>query len=356
MVTRWLTKIFNKNESRKEAYPKMKLLLALLATTAWCASGLEEADFFPLSPVEEVTESDQQNIASFSKGDVPCTSACQNDFHCEMNCLNNGTCGVNGNGESFCVCQPNFAGELCEYEGEPCGSNYCHHSSQCFEISLADGVVEHVCDCTSAYTEDTYYAGEFCQYPSTQFCSESGDPNGRQFCVNNGICPEQRHLPCDCPEGFLGSRCAFQIGSDGSDYAECHLPCQNGGTCHKGLKNAFDDVSFEKFMPEISHILEKEGVQHMNYEHCVCMDGYFGIRCEYQMKECGERQHLCLHGSTCVQTDDAFGCDCESSDLRTAGLFCENLASSECERWAYKENGHRGFCTNGGKCVLDEAG
>ena len=96
--------------------------------------------------------------------------------------------------------------------GEECGSGFCHHSSTCLELSLdEEPFVEHMCDCTNAYTEDTYYAGEFCQYASTQFCSDSNDPNGRQFCVNGGKCPTESHLPCECPEGFSGPRCAILL-------------------------------------------------------------------------------------------------------------------------------------------------
>lgn len=315
----------------------MKLLLPVLAMAASWFVGADEPDFFPRPSAEQA--SDGLTIET-----------------CSIACLNNGTCAVNDDGEPFCLCPTNFFGSFCEETGAKCGGNYCYHTSKCLEIHLADGSSEHVCDCTSAFTDETYYAGEFCQYPSTQFCSGGDDPNGRQFCVNNGKCPLKRHQACDCPEGFTGPRCAFQIGVDGSDYSECDLPCQNGGTCQKGLKDAFSGELFEKFDLDIAHILETHGQQHVNYEHCVCPEGYFGIRCEYLMEQCGEGEHLCFHGSECVRYDDMFGCDCESSDQKVAGLFCENIATSLCEQWVDSENGHRGFCTNGGKCIVDVVG
>jgi hypothetical protein len=379
----------------------MKLLLTVLIPAAAYVSATEEPDFFPLSPADELNASDDQNGSS-----LPCTLGCQNGAaclvgttdssyslasignttsYCEclagfwgdlcelvkdqdqtserpdidtcgIKCLNNGTCEMSDDGEPFCLCPSNAYGDFCENTGVQCGNNYCQHTSKCFEIHLADGSSEYICDCTSAFTKETYYAGEFCQYPSTQFCSGADDPNGRQFCVNDGECPQESYQACVCPEGFIGPRCAFQIGVDGSDYTECELPCQNRGTCQKGLKNAFKSESFEKFDLDIAHILDTHGQQHENYEHCVCPEGYFGIRCEYQMEECGEGEHLCFHGSVCVRYGDVFGCDCESSDLKTAGLFCENVATSECEQWVDSENGHRGFCTNGGKCTVDSAG
>ena len=133
------------------------------------------------------------------------------------------------------------------------------------------------------------------------------------------------------------------------DYRECELECLNGGTCHKGIKNAKENFNF--------YLSEKEQQQHHDYEHCVCPDGWYGIRCEYQVNECEEGKHLCFHGSTCVSNDDdEFSCDCMSANVNTAGLFCEYVATSECDEWKDKGNGHRGFCTNGGVCSLDEGG
>ena len=276
---------------------------------------------------------------------------------CKKECLNGGDCVLDTDGSAMCSCSSRFFGEYCQYEGEPCGSSFCYHSSACIELSLEkDSFTEHMCDCTNAYTEDTHYAGEFCQYASTQFCSESDDLNGRQFCTNGGKCPKESHLPCICPEGFSGPRCAFQIGVDGKDYAQCDLPCQNGGTCQKGMKNSKRE-EFVKTMID-ADLVDKlsQSPDLMSVEHCVCPPGYFGMNCEYQVQQCNSGEHLCFHGSTCVRDGDDFSCDCFSSKKKTAGLFCEYVASDECEQWVDLKNGHRGFCTNGGFCGVDEFG
>ena len=289
-------------------------------------------DFYPLSP--ELTTENKQLV---------------NKKECENDCLNGGSCEFDDYQIAKCSCPPGFFGEHCENEGESCGSGFCHHSSTCLELSLNDdSFVEHVCDCKNAYTKETFYAGEFCQYESTQFCSEPDDPNGRQFCVNGGQCPEESHLPCICPEGFLGPRCAFQVGVDGNDYAQCGLSCQNGGTCQKGAKQ--EDSDFTNFFDG------SKSFDRTSFEHCVCPSGYFGISCEYKMEKCGDGEHVCFHGSTCARNEDEFSCNCFSSELKTAGLFCEYIASSECEQWIDLTNGHRGFCTNGGNCEVDEYG
>ena len=298
------------------------------------------ADFYPLSP-EIVTES----IENVFEG------------KCKKECLNGGNCVIDENGFATCSCSSTFYGETCQYEGEACGGDFCHHSSKCLVLSLEEEpFVEHICDCTSAYTEDTYYAGEFCQYASTQFCSEPNDPNGRQFCVNGGQCPEESHLACICPEGFSGPRCAFQISVDERDYNQCDLQCQNGGTCQKGTNQTEKNEFLTKIVDSDFSAMLSKSPDLMGFEHCVCPQGYFGIQCEYQMEQCGNGEHACFHGSTCISNDGEFRCDCASSKIKTAGLFCEYIASSECEQWVDVTSGQRGFCTNGGHCEVDGYG
>ena len=210
--------------------------------------------------------------------------------------------------------------------------------------------MEHMCDCTPGYTNEHYYSGEFCQYESTAFCSPVDDPNGRQFCVNNGQCSEEDHHPCICPDGFSGPRCAFQDGVDGKDYAECQLECHHGGTCQKGLKDIAQ--SYGKFYKDVLGMFNQSNI---DFEHCVCPDGYFGIRCEYKVEECGDTGHICLHGSTCVESFDGAKCDCETSNEIVAGIFCEFPATDQCDTSnAIPGQDHRGFCTNNGLCIVSD--
>ncbi len=318
------------------------IVISLFST--WVEASLVDtassADFYPIA-AEIVTES-KENVL---------------EGKCQNACLNGGHCVFDENGAGTCSCLSGFFGENCEHEGEACGEGFCHYSSKCLELSLEEEpFVEYMCDCTNAYTEDTYYAGEFCQYESTQFCSGRNDPNGRQFCVNGGECPEESHQPCICPEGFSGPRCAFQIGVDGQDYNQCDLQCQNGATCQKGMKNTEQNEFLREFVDTDFSSMLSHSPDLLGFEHCVCPQGYFGVHCEYQMEQCGSGEHLCFHGSTCISNEGEFRCDCVSSKVKTAGLFCEYVASSECEQWVDVSSGHRGFCTNGGHCGVDEYG
>ena len=153
-------------------------------------------DFFPL-PTSELPYNDDRGH------DVT--------VNCPLRCWNNARCiatGVVGEGfqtntEWSCDCPDGFHGDLCDQQDDDdilCGDDSCKHGSECIPI----GENEHMCDCTPAYTNSTFYAGKYCEFPSTIFCTEEGHQEGRQFCVNEGKCGALDHSPCSCPQGFAG--------------------------------------------------------------------------------------------------------------------------------------------------------
>lgn len=119
----------------------------------------------------------------------------------------------------------------------------------------------------------------------------------------------------------------------------------NGGTCQKGVKDL--DQMYGKFADDLADMYNQT---HLDYEHCVCPSGFFGIRCEYKVQECETEGHVCLHGSTCEEGSGKSVCNCEDADHLTAGLYCEFFATEECEDIPTLDN--RGFCTNGGLCTV----
>jgi hypothetical protein len=102
----------------------------------------------------------------------------------------------------------------------------------------------------------------------------------------------------------------------------------------------------------------------LNYEHCVCPEGFTGVQCEYEVETCENGEHNCLNGGACVKVagegdEYKHACDCAGDADNTrhfSGFFCEHAATSICtvddpssSRLDRIFNVHA-FCTNGGTC------
>jgi hypothetical protein len=161
-------------------------------------------------------------------------------------------------------------------------------------------------------------------------------------------------LGCDCEDGFHGPSCEHSAEIPKEEVEECSLQCRNGGKCRNGAK---DNSFFSKFGAD----LEKYNMTHINWEHCVCADGYFGIMCEHQLETCPGGDHVCLHGSKCSATNetnpDGASQECDCGDAfnsleKFAGRFCQYESTDICTN-----DGKPGvakakfaFCVNNGKC------
>jgi hypothetical protein len=336
----------------------------------------------------------------YRAGDVPT---------CDLDCQNQGRC-VLGNGEMqddddddgndryqfwdhqlstgmYCDCPENYDGPLCEILKEPCGDDFhCFHGGHCVARQVNEEWIHH-CDCSLAGTGATSYAGRYCQYEATSYCTKDEGLNGHLFCVNHGTCADDPYQGCDCLPGFTGFSCEFVSsfvfddftavpidaeeddefsniadeftenfgGEQGEgrplvdslpDEGPCTLPCENGGVCRNGVK----DVT----------ILDDLGAQHLNrthinYEHCVCDDGFVGAQCEHQIQICGDGEHLCLHGGTCVTDNENHACDCSTTDSTLSGAFggksCQHPANDICTIGEFSPMSSLSFCVNGGVCA-----
>jgi hypothetical protein len=92
-----------------------------------------------------------------------------------------------------------------------------------------------------------------------------------------------------------------------------------------------------------------------NFEHCVCPNGYAGLECEVKAEVCGKGEHVCLHGSKCIEDGDEHGCDCENAFTpfeRYEGRYCQFKSSEICtvDGIVGTGNNNFAFCVNGGKC------
>lgn len=197
------------------------------------------------------------------------------------------------------MCPPGLVGTRCEATASTCRESPCLNGASCIGIGSAiarSGLQDFFCDCTTAYAEHGFFAGRYCQYESTSVC-RSGDnsPNGPRFCVNGGGCLDESKAWCECPGGFFGSRCEFTQDELLEDFSVYELPCFNGGRCVEGIGAlALVEANATYLFVE----------RHINFEHCSCPGGFFGVQCEHKYSLCGEGDHICFHGSECVAVDD----------------------------------------------------
>ena len=157
---------------------------------------------------------------------------------CTLNCMNGGYCRHGKKDTSLiqsfgkelegydiadddgywqhCVCPGGYFGLQCEHEIEICGGgnaagnsnlHVCLHGSEC--ITVIDNINEgqtvsatrsghsdtgttYGCNCNAVSGNGPErYAGNYCQYKSTDICSQTGElSRSDAFCVNNGVCDD----------------------------------------------------------------------------------------------------------------------------------------------------------------------
>ena len=117
-----------------------------------------------------------------------------------------------------CVCEPGWAGLNCDVKMDVCPgrSMICLHGSTC---DLSEETGQFGCNCAGANEGGFKYAGKYCQYYSTSYCTIDGrKPKKRSdaFCTNNGLCldfvrHDGEHPGCTCDDNFEGDHCETLI-------------------------------------------------------------------------------------------------------------------------------------------------
>eukprot|EP00980_Cylindrotheca_fusiformis_P006245 scaffold1336_cov158-Cylindrotheca_fusiformis.AAC.7 len=304
-------------------------------------------------------------------------------------CTNSGTCGDSV--LAGCDCPDHFTGFRCEYQKDvddlinqadhpqvmdefvECGDDFCYNGGTCEPYPLDNGRTDYRCNCETAATNSTLYAGKHCQYEMTSLCTKGtlDSMDSADFCVNNGKCPkDDKGGGCLCPSGYGGYRCDeplyanydsednvtpnISTDDDNDDkFYRCRLQCQNGGVCAKGAKDLTD---YHDAIDHVAHL--NKTYDETYFEHCVCPSGWFGLECEHKAEVCGADEHLCLHGSKCVKNNEEHGCDCSQTDEKLdgsdhslfAGDSCQHPATDICTYGSNSPGRPLYFCTNHGTC------
>ena len=291
-------------------------------------------------------------------GETPTEDLDDTDFHQYL--------PTNKTDNQYCSCPDTYDGEFCEIHRQPCGENFCFNGGTCQESDV-EGEVVYICDCSSAATDNADFAGRFCQFKATSYCTKNAGLNENLFCVNNGRCKDIASEGCDCDDPFTGFSCEFisdeaiadntsglsqnsTMPADPEDATECDIECDNGGICRHGTKELGILGTISRNDPSLNQTRTED------YKHCVCPDGFVGLYCEEEARLCGDGEHICLHGSTCVKYGDEGLCNCAdaSSTKSQTGLFsgesCEHPVNDVCTVQYPGPGQPLLFCVNGGSC------
>jgi hypothetical protein len=266
-----------------------------------------------------------------------------------------------------------------------------------------------------------HYAGRFCQYRAGQYCTKDPGLAGHLFCVNGGTCRgDNPYQGCDCRAGYAGFSCEYvtgealeTVGDDGgdapagsgstsldksdgaafdfatgrrpdddggeggsatggfdfatgrplidpADEIACDLVCRNGGACRSGIPDTEGSAAGQQLRDIAIHAPHLDpDADGEPFQHCVCPPGYGGPLCGQQVEVCGESEHLCLHGSKCVEGgggDDELQCDCSEAGAESAeyyaGRHCEHPVTDICSEPVQQQvpGTPISFCVNGGTC------
>ncbi|KAL3920110.1 MAG: hypothetical protein SGILL_003424 [Bacillariaceae sp.] len=305
-------------------------------------------------------------------------------------CTNHGTCRLDTSRGS-CDCPDGFTGSSCQFKAsyndivdaedgdlpidhEDCGDDLaCLNGGTCVTTILAGGQgnnmeIKH-CDCALAMDETEIFAGKSCEFKATSLCASpvDGSVGNIHFCVNGGECPDGNNpmMPCQCDIAWEGFHCEYAVAADdlppqfhdnidGDDNDGCGLQCVNGGYCAEGAK---DLGSLHDTISDVYHLNQTFDNEH--FAHCVCPEGFVGLTCQHKIEVCGNEEHVCLHGSTCVEHENGqHSCDCSDADEIVgknekplfAGDSCQYTGTDICTIGEGYPGEPLYFCVNGGSC------
>ncbi|XP_068025547.1 sushi, nidogen and EGF-like domain-containing protein 1 isoform X5 [Melanerpes formicivorus] len=252
---------------------------------------------------------------------------CETDLSsCEdRSCQNRQTCNYIRPGRYICTCSPGYYGSNCQYGGprmpSACLSHPCQNAGSCLETEQG-----YICECQEGYT------GEDCRDKLSDGCE----------CRNGGSCLEGNITVCQCPPGFFGLLCEFEVTTTP---CSMNTQCPDGGYCMEYggsyLCVCHTDYSTNHTVPspcDSEPCLNGGFCEvHDDSYTCECPQGFLGKHCEKAKPQlCSTGP--CRNGGTCREADGDYHCTCP---YRFTGKHCEIGKPDPCAS---------GPCQNGGTC------
>jgi hypothetical protein len=174
-----------------------------------------------------------------------------------------------------------------------------------------------------------FAAGKYCEVASTAFCSEMDE---NLFCTNGGSCKENPLDGCECPEGYFGFKCEFEL--DGYDKPDIESEkcgdhyCMNNGKCISTTMKLRDGSTEVQKVCDCATSFD--GVFH-----------YAGSSCQYKSTSTCDNGLFCVHGGTCPE-NPSDGCSCPDG---WKGNSCEiHIYALEDEYPTYPQCGEHVCC------------
>eukprot|EP00980_Cylindrotheca_fusiformis_P014370 scaffold3827_cov179-Cylindrotheca_fusiformis.AAC.34 len=235
-------------------------------------------------------------------------------------CRNGGVCKER-DGENYCHCEQGFVGNLCdEVAVVKCGDTKCYNGAPCIDDSY--------CDCTQTIIPGKQFKGTSCDDEASVYCDESKT----HFCLNYGDCVDEGNgsFSCNCADDWIGPSCEFESPEQAHhDNDSCNVECFHGGKCQS------------------AHIDDEK-------DRCVCPSGYTGTKCEYAYEECGNGEHMCLHGTQCVFTsglNPKWTCECPPEKDTCQHFQMTVCTTDDASQEVYAGLDSVVYCVNDGVCM-----
>ncbi|XP_061188930.1 uncharacterized protein LOC133197100 [Saccostrea echinata] len=343
-----------------------------------------------------------------------CIEEC-NGFTYGENCATPCNCGVGSascDKVRGCVCSDGWTGEKCDLDKNECASvNPCTGINE--ECRNSPG--SYMCVCVTGYEKNT--TTQTCQdidecspNPCSENCTQNAagagytcscaagkrldvdqrtcvDCEGWRYgpeCASNCTCDTQNTISCEKVSGSCACKSGWEGPTCQSDINECqntticpiNSECLNSNGSYSCICNpgyAFANgkcvgCSSTTYGQDCANqctcdITNSRSCDKQNGT-CYCNDGWTGVNCTEDIRECDNNQNICGANANCSEIPGSYVCNCNPGFKKDASGVCEDvnecvIGTDNCDAHANCTNSigsfscacNTGFSGNGSSCT-----